>query len=225
MTVKTLKFKVRPGAEKQRSGGNYYAGEIPKSGSYRVTLKRLMIRDNKNNDKMIVGLAEINEPAGTPAAKYNGYGIWFQQNITDQGAGWVNGLLDALTDRSEEEKEEIRDAFWNEGIKITPHEKKDRNGKDQYHIKKIGDLLVNSPEIKGIEFIVAGRYTASAKFGDQLKAVGYLPLSAKEDLVDEYSDEENDEDLGVTAEEDDYGADLTTEDEDEDEDEDEELPF
>ena len=175
----TMKFKVggsNPAAAEP--GVTNYAGDVPPSGSYLFKLKRLIIKENGSGDSMFQGLAEICEPKGSKAAKYNGYGAWFQQNITDQGKGYVNQMLASFTDGSDAQMLEIKEAFWEEGPKVQKDEKKDKNGKDQFHVIKIGDFLINSPapEIKDIFFLGAGEHKpAKGNYAEKLDINAYAP--------------------------------------------------
>lgn len=190
--VKTMKFNIGGNAANREPGVKEYAGKVPRDGSYRVKLKFALIIKNSNGDPMITGLAEINEKKGSSQAQYNGYGIWFQQNITDQGAGYVNSLLEAWTDGSETAKQEIKEAFWEEGPKVKQGDKPFK-GQPAMHIKRIGDVVINSPESK-IEFIIVGKYE-NKSYGEQLRAQGYAPLAVVEgQFGGDDSDDEDDED-------------------------------
>jgi hypothetical protein len=73
-----------------------YDGDKPPPGVYAVKLTRLSVKANKNNDPMLNGLLLVDEPKGANKAKFNGYPIWFNQNVTDQGAPYVVQFLKAL---------------------------------------------------------------------------------------------------------------------------------
>lgn len=83
------------------ASGQYYMGELPPAGPYRAKVKFIKVKVNKNQDDMLNVLAEIAEPKGSAKAKYNGYGIWNNINITDQGVPYVKQFLDALGADSE----------------------------------------------------------------------------------------------------------------------------
>lgn len=76
-------------------GFDVYDGPEPPKGVYKVRLKFLKLKTNKNGDDMLNGLLEINEER-KDKKKYNGYGIWFNQNVTEQGAPYVKQFLTAL---------------------------------------------------------------------------------------------------------------------------------
>jgi hypothetical protein len=74
-----------------------YDGDKPPGGVvYAGRLTRLSVKANKNDDPMINGLVLVDEPKGAAKSKYNGYPIWFNQNVTEQGAPYVNQFLAAL---------------------------------------------------------------------------------------------------------------------------------
>lgn len=73
-----------------------YDGEKPPAGVYAVKLTRLSVKANKNGDPMLNGLLIVSEPKGAAKAKYNGYTIWFNQNVTEQGGPYVKQFLAAL---------------------------------------------------------------------------------------------------------------------------------
>lgn len=188
--IKTMKFKVGAGAAKKEAGSTGYTGPIPPTGSYRTTVKRVMIGQNAAGPVLIV-LAEITEPKGSSNAKYNGYGFWCRQNITDQGAGYVNQLIRAFAG---DDGDEAVESFWEDGPKVKEHEKKDRNGNPQFHVKKIGELNINSPEVKGLEMIVAGKYEKSKQWGERCEAQSYAPISSWEDTASDDVDDDDDDD-------------------------------
>ncbi|UVK63863.1 hypothetical protein SEA_LILYPAD_59 [Gordonia phage LilyPad] len=226
--AKTFRFgkKVKNGATKE-AGIKTYQGPKPPSGSYKCALKQLTIKENRNGDNMLSFVAEIADTG--PRAKYNGFAIFGQQNITDQGAGYVNQLLDAISDGDSSVKEE----FWEGAVKTKKAEKPDKNGKPVYHVRSIGDFKVGSPDDLDIEIVITGK---KGSYGGEYKldAQGYGPASLDLDGDDEdeddieADDEDDDEQLGEVEEDsDDEDSDDDSDDEDEgdvfdDEDEDDE---
>lgn len=83
-------------AEPGEAGEGFYDGPVPPAGVYRVKVKFVQVKENRNGDPMLNGVAEIAEPKGSKKSKFNGYGIWFNQNVTDQGAPYLNQFLTAL---------------------------------------------------------------------------------------------------------------------------------
>jgi hypothetical protein len=72
---------------------NVYDGPVPPGGVYRFKLRRLQIVTNRNGDDMMKWVMDIQEPKGSDKARFNGYGVWGQQNITDQGKPFLKNLL------------------------------------------------------------------------------------------------------------------------------------
>ena len=74
-----------------------YEGPDVRPGVYHGVLKRLTLKENSNGDDMLNGLFEIRESGKeNDKDKYNGAGIWFNQNITDQGKPYVLAFLKAF---------------------------------------------------------------------------------------------------------------------------------
>ena len=213
-SIKKFNFKknVSAGAKNQEAGFKEYSGEFPPAGAYRVRMKRLFMSENKAGPAL-AGLVEISEPKGSKRAKYNGYGFWINQNITDQGAGWVNQFLLAVSNG----KEQIKDDFWDDGVKARADEK------GVYQVERIGEFKIGSPNCD-IEMVVVTKHdTWQGK--KKLVATSYVPLS--ESTLDE-SEDEDDRDEGEDDFEDEDGLedeDESEDDEDEDEDEDEDDLF
>jgi hypothetical protein len=72
-----------------------YDGPKPGRGVYRFELKLLRIKTNRNDDPMLNYLLVMADP-NKLKKKYRGYPLWGQQNVTDQGAPYVNQFLNAL---------------------------------------------------------------------------------------------------------------------------------
>lgn len=93
-----------------------YDGDTPPKGVYRFVLKTLRLATNRNDEPMLKGLLILNEPNGSKKAQYNGYDCWFNLNVTNQGAKWVNNFLSALV--PEAKVAAIRKAFWGQKVMI-----------------------------------------------------------------------------------------------------------
>lgn len=70
-----------------------YDGPVPPVGVYRCKLRRLQIVTNRNGDDMVKWVMDIAEPKGSEKARYNGCGIWGQQNVTEQGKPFLKSVL------------------------------------------------------------------------------------------------------------------------------------
>lgn len=92
--AKKYGFSLDKSLADKELGDSFYTGETPPKGNYHGNLKLLAIKKNKNDDDMLNYLLEIQEEGDK--AKFNGYGIWGNLNVTEQGAAWLNNFLDAL---------------------------------------------------------------------------------------------------------------------------------
>lgn len=77
-------------------GFTNYDGPVPPRGLYRVAVKFWKLIHNGSGDPMFKLLMEIAEPEGSVKARFNGYAIWHNANITEKGAPFLNGMLDAF---------------------------------------------------------------------------------------------------------------------------------
>ncbi len=225
MAIKTFKASGSGSANKTKMS-NRYAGPVPPAGAYRCVIKRMTIQLNKNNDPMITALFEIAEEGSNK--KYNGYGFFENFNITDQGAPFVNQFLLAMVGDNAFAQKQVIDGLWDQGIKAKPD---DRNPK-VYHIRKIGETFVGSPEKLDFALIVStdkGVIGAGANKGKEtLNATGYKALSNddedEEELDEDFEEIEDDEDEEVEDEATDSEEPEEDDEEvDDEDDEDEEL--
>lgn len=83
------------GEEEPDDLAGFYEGDLPPAGVYDVALKRMSVKLNSNNDRMLSILVEIRSE--DPAKKeFNGAGVWTNQNITDVGAKFLKAFLKAF---------------------------------------------------------------------------------------------------------------------------------
>jgi hypothetical protein len=97
-----------------------YDGDLPPKGVYRLVLKSLRLKKNKNDDPMLNALLIINEPAGSKKSQYNGKDVWANLNVTRQGAPWVNNFISALV--PENKVPAVRKAFWAQKVMVDKEE-------------------------------------------------------------------------------------------------------
>ena len=187
-------------------GGDFapYDGPTPKKGVYITRMKMFRLKLNKNDDHMLNGLFVVDEPKSSPKSKYNGYPMWWNGNITEQGAGYINAFLDVFGwDRK---------AFWSGKV---IHDGDGDGDKTLGNVTKIGAKSVK------LDILVKVNGTPNTYNGEtNLQVGGFLGLEKSrpsEEDEDEYDDEEEyDEEEEAEEDVDDE------EDEDEDYDEDEE---
>jgi len=72
-----------------------YDGPDPKKGVYKFRLTNFRVKANKNDDPMLNGLLIVTEDR-PDKKQYNGFAIWFNQNVTDQGKPYVKQMLNAV---------------------------------------------------------------------------------------------------------------------------------
>jgi hypothetical protein len=176
-------------------GAGFYDGPVPPAGMYTGNVKRLALKTNKNGDFMVAGLVEINEKAGTAKAKFNEYGIWFNQNVTEQGAPYLSNFLKAIGCSY---KAFIADG----GVTVDDSEPP--------LIMKIGAKKITE------DIMVSVATKADIYNGNEKLSVTRFIVKAEADDEDEVVEEEADED---EVEEDESDEDESDEDADEDEDE------
>lgn len=166
------------------------------AGPLRVALKQLAVKDNKNGDPMFTYMVEVREPAGSSKAKHNGQSMFGQRTITEEFAGWVNGMLQGLGVPSSD----IR-AFWSSGLMV---EKPDLTGKER--VISIGKWKV-PPEISCVILAKMGKSSNDAQ-GNSYEAkmeVSSFLINVEKDAPQtvEESDDEIDADALAPAEIDD----------------------
>ena len=160
-------------------GFNNYAGPTPPKGAYICKTGLFRIVDNSSGDPMFKIIFEIAEPKGSKKAQYNGYAIWHNANITQQGAPYLNAMLDALG--------LPRKAVWSgaAGGIVTSKE----NPED---VVKIGGT-----KVRGIEVFVTTKRDNYPVGSDEwnLKATSFSSI----DDVPDRPEEDDDDDEGVAA--------------------------
>ena len=193
-------------SEPGEMGGSFYDGPVPPPGLYKGSLKRLALKTNKNGDYMVNGLIEISEKAGTAKAKFNGYGIWFNQNVTAQGAPYLSNFLKAIGCT-------YKAFVADNGVVVDDAEPP--------NIIKIGAKKI-TPDIMVSVVTKAGLYNGEEKLDVTRFVVKADEDEADDDMEDEDIEEEEDEEAeDDEADEDDDSEDDEDEDEDEDEDDEE----
>jgi len=202
-----MKFNVgADAADVDPNTEGFYDGPTPPKGVYRFALKFLNMKENSNGDPMLTGVLEIAERPKSEKGKFNGYGMWFNLNVTKQGAPYVNNFLDVFGFN--------RKAFWGTGG-VTVDE-----NDDPPTVTKIGSKTVN-PE----KMTCKVRTKFKTYQGEKELAVagaGFMPLSASgdEDEDDAWDDDDESDDTEEVV--DDADEDSDEEDEEEESDDDEE---
>lgn len=183
-------------------GGDFepYDGPTPPKGVYRTKLRMLRLKVNKNGDNMLNGLFVIDEK-DPKKKKYNTYPMWWNGNVTEQGAGYINKFLDAFGfDRK---------AFW--AAKVV-HDGDGDGEKTLGNITKIGSKVVKEDTI----VYVSGR--PNNYNGETSLQVGSFLLDPPKSRQSEEDEDEDDDDYDDELDEDE-DEDDDVEDEDDDEEE------
>jgi hypothetical protein len=68
----------------------------PGKGPHTFTVKRLMVKDNKNGDPRISAMLIMTNPKKADSAVWNGYLVWDGFNVTEQGKSFLNRFLKGL---------------------------------------------------------------------------------------------------------------------------------
>lgn len=186
-----VKFGINDAVDAEPEGFKEYNGPTPPGKKpYRGFIKRIELKENGNKDPMLKFLIELKATPGTENEKYDGYGVWDQQNVTDQGKGYVNAMLDAMTDGSDAAKRELRRAFWGGELVV--------DGDGYGHITRIGKMKVNSPDSCNIPVAFMGK-THTYNNETSLR-VGRWLVEKKQEVVHEELEElpeDLEEELGL----------------------------
>lgn len=196
-----IKFDTAADNSKVDAAENFiYLGPKPTGGVYPVILKRMVLKTNKNGDPMLSGIAEIQAKKSDPRARFNGYAIFWNQNVTNQGAKYINAFLDALG--------LSRKRFWENGL-ITDGEA------GTGRAPAVTRICGKDPE--GMTSFVGATMERSEGYQERLSIKSWLTAAQ----LDEASiDDEDDEDEPYEDEEME-NTELDEEDSDEDDDEEE----
>lgn len=202
-------------------GGARYAGKKPPKGLYKGRVRFLALRGkkqgnkfvpqkNRNGDYMIRGAVSVLEKG--PKEKYNGYLINFNQNISRQGAPFVNQMLDSMFGGNAK----VRREFWDKNIFVAI----DNDGK----ITHVGKSRYTD---NSIEVVVSAKDANGPNDTTVLEVAAWLlPTAADPDDGDDDTDEETEdgeesEDEDISFDEDEAEEDVDGEADEDDEPDDE----
>lgn len=90
-----VKWAIDSAEPDDLEGWDTYDGPEIKNGVYDGVVTRLTIKTNSNGDDMLNGMwvCRDNRP---DKKQFNGYVIWFNQNVTEQGSKYVKAMLKAM---------------------------------------------------------------------------------------------------------------------------------
>lgn len=220
-----VKWGLQDASEPDSSESGFYSGPMPPVQPYRVNLKHLQIKLDKNGNGRVSGPAEIAEPAKSKASKYNGYTIWVGQSFTDhpRSKAYMLSLCEAIG------------VDWDDLMEKTLTEEKP-NAETATKVTKIGRKKIEDLEL--IVLTKAGRDQNNEPRLEitQFKDKDWDPDDDEDDDADDVEDDDDDADDGLDIDEDDEDdeddsddsddddADDDEEEDEEDDDDDEEEP-
>lgn len=172
-------------------------GKLPPKGRTRVLVKKIKSKPNKNGDQMLMVTCEIAEGTAKKPGPYDGYTMWTNLNVTEQGAPYLKRFLVAIG------------ATWNDFINKTVAD----TTEEPAVINKIGKVNLAKP----VEAFVSIKHGTDMNDEERAEPGRFLPPPDDDDeLDDDAADDDEDE------ADDDIEVDEDSDDEDEDEDTDEE---
>lgn len=131
--------RIKPNIDGKGARPGFYDGPPPDPGTYRGVVKKMGLAKIANGDNAgadrIALLLEITE------GKFKGAAVVHSLNVTEQGKGFVNVFLHALTDGSEKQKEAIEEWFWDLGYEV--EDKEDGSFGQQF-------IFIGKPKFKPI---------------------------------------------------------------------------
>lgn len=184
-------FGVKDVVGEVKEGGGGGNTPPPPAGAYKGTLIQMKLQNNKNNDPMLLCVIQL-EIKEKHLKKHDGYWVWHRMNLTDQGAPYVNGFLNALAG-GEKEGLALQKELWDKGTLTT---KSDTLPSD---VTKIGSFTIGSPEgKKKIGLVLVERnYTKDGVEVESVDATRFMPISggtaadpdAGDGLDDDFADD------------------------------------
>lgn len=159
-----------------------YDGPEPRPGVYHGVLKRLTLKENRNGDDMMNGLFVVQESNNdSDKQKFNGWGVWFNQNITDQGKPYLLLFLKSLG------------LTWRDFVSSTVTESAER----PTNIIKIGRVKFNDGNEPKLRVQVKmGKASGDGQYPARLEIGQFLPpkdADAEWDSADDASDSDEED--------------------------------
>jgi hypothetical protein len=169
-------------------------GALPPKGRTRVLVKKVTSKENKNGDQMLMITAEIAEKGSKKDQAYNGYAMWTNQNVTEQGAPYLKAFLKAIG------------VTWNDFINKTVADE----SQEPTVLNKIGKVNLNKPV----------EAWASLKYGEDQQGFDRAEIGRWLAPVDEDDADDDDADDDEDADDDDIDTDVDDDEDDSDDDDD-----
>lgn len=188
---------------------------LPPKGTYRFRMKLLKLKMNKNGEPMLNALFEIEEPAkvagkANTKAKYNGYGMWWNGNVTPQGAGFVNNFLDAFKFN--------RKMFWNKEL-VHDNDGEPAVSGASYIVGNVTSVSKKKVPEDGLLLKISLIKDKPYQGEERMKPAAFLPIGAsdKYDTADEEDEIDDDTEEEYEEEEEEEEAEESEEDTDDEE--------
>jgi hypothetical protein len=154
-------------------------GKQPPRGVTRLRLKKVTDTKNKNKERMLKIIVEIDEPKGAPGYKWNGWALFENQNVTDQGAPYLKRFLTAIG------------VTWADFTQRCVVEE-DGDGKGNDVIVKIGSLNLKKLDVKPLYVWAALKMQPAKGDYEEKMAVGrWLAPREDEDFSNTDDDDES----------------------------------
>lgn len=135
-----------------------YDGEDPPKGVYRFRLRRLTLKTNSSDDDMFSGLLVLSDTR--PGKKqYQGFTVWFNQNITEQGKPYLKQFLVSLG------------ISWQDFMKKTIHDGAKTDDRPAQITVLGGVKLEKEPELRAS----IGMSKATPQYPAKLEVKTFLP--------------------------------------------------
>lgn len=108
--------RIKPEIDGRGASVGFYDGPPPKPGTYVGVVKKMALNkiargDNEGKPRIAL-LLEITE------GQFKGAGIMHSLNETEQGKGFLNQFLHAMTDGSDKQKKMIEEWYWELGYDV-----------------------------------------------------------------------------------------------------------
>lgn len=191
--AKRHSFGVKDVVGEVKEGGGGGRVPPPPAGAYRGVLIQMKLEENKNGEPMLNTIVQLKMPP--KLKKHDGYWVWTRFNLTDQGAPYLNGFLNALAG-DEKKGLLLQKELWEKGTLTTV----DEDGGD---VTKIGSFIIGSPEGKkpiAVAVIERSYINKNDEEVETVEATRWMPAQASlsegnDDDADDLSGDGLDDDL------------------------------
>lgn len=122
--------RIKPKIDGKGATTGFYTGPPPPPDTYTGVVKKMGLATIKAGDN--AGQHRIALLLEIAKGPYKGAGVMHSLNITEQGKGYVNDFLHALTDGSVKQRETLESWFWDLGYDVS--EQPDGNFGQQFTV-------------------------------------------------------------------------------------------